>query len=102
MCIRDRHGSSLYRAEGCTQCSMTIHERLKRESQRRHIRFHLYLDSGSDVVSHAFRCELLEKPESLLSIREREGIGLLDKSGLSSRRRLDQLETTRRNLRDAL
>src|SRR6185436_7601726 len=81
---------------------MTIDERLKRASQRRTIRFRLYLDSGSDVVSDAFRCELLEEPERLLSIRELEGVGLLDESGLSNRRQLDQLEATRGNLRDAL
>src|SRR6185369_5313859 len=96
------HGFSVDGAERRTQRSMTFDERLERAPQRRFIRFCLYLDSGSDVVSDAFRRELLEEPERLLSIREREGVALLDESGLVSRPQLDQLEATRGNLRNAV
>src|SRR5689334_9516173 len=78
---------------------MTIDERLKSAPQLSVIGFCPYLDSGSDVVSHAFRRELLEEPERLLAIRQRKGVRFLSESGLRKRRRL---EATRRNLRDAL
>jgi len=103
MFVNMLHGFSVDGAERRTQRSMTFDERLKRVAQRCHIGFRFYLDSGSDVVSHAFRRELLEEPESLLSIREWEAVGLrrfVDESGC--RMRMYQLEAARRNLRDAL
>src|SRR5262245_58224432 len=103
------HGSALHGTESRAQRSMTLDERLKRAPQRRLVRFRLYPERGSNVVSHAFRRELLEEPKSLLSMREREHVGsrgFLFKSGLSNlrcgARRLDHLEAARGNLRDAL
>src|SRR5215468_7775617 len=69
------HGFSLHGTEGRAQRSMTFNERVKSAPQGSLIRFRFYPERGSDVVSHAFRRELLEKPESLLSVRQWEHIG---------------------------
>src|SRR5262245_56116184 len=74
LCVNMLHGFSLDGTEGRTQRSVTFDERLKRASESSLIRFRLYPDSGSNVVSHAFRRELLEEPESLLSIGKWEGV----------------------------
>src|ERR1051326_5150785 len=84
---------------------MTFDERLKRTPQGGAIDFCFYPERGSDVVSRAFRRELLKKPESLLSVRQRERgfIHCASIENLTGRtRRLKQLEAARSNLRDGL
>src|SRR5689334_17262374 len=84
---------------------MAFDERLKRTAQGQSIGFGFYPERGSDVVSRAFRRELLEKPESLLSVRQRE-CGFTHRGSFGNlrrrRRRFNQLEAARGDLCDAL
>src|ERR1041385_6696013 len=100
------HGSPQHGTEGRAQRSMTFDERLKYASQGSPIGFRFYPERGSNVVSHAFRRELLEEPESLLSLRQRKRVWdrvstahdsgwYCPRSDRDSRLVLDQLETAR-------
>src|SRR5215213_1731995 len=68
------HGPALHGTESRAQCGVTFDERLKRASQSDLIRFRFYPQRRSDVISHPFRCELLEEPKSLLSVRQRKRV----------------------------
>src|SRR5215204_573460 len=100
------HGPALHGAEGRAQRGVTFDERLKRTPQGNLIRFRFYPERRSDVISHAFRCELLEEPESLLSVRQRKRVRFLYERGWTNRRcgtrRFDQIETAHGHLSDAL
>ena len=67
------HRPAVHGREGRAQAGVTIDQRLQRRAQRRRVHRRPDADGASDVVRRALRRELLQKPQGLLAVGERDG-----------------------------